>query len=327
MGRISRENIEEFILDYLEGNLDSNTHGEVKTFLLLNPDIEERLCGTDLAYLNPIDIKYPNKPELKASESYHEFEDKCILSIENLLEPHLRENLTEEIASSKTKMEIMNYYKSTIFCPDKSIVFENKNSLKHTISLKFRRKLYFQAVAAIILLISVSSLIMKKQDLNDKNIIDYYIPVASEIKQDIIIEIQKQEPADNIKIKTSKSNIPVLKNNIVTPKKSISKIPIIDIIPNSEKLLACSVFNSPEPNEIIIPDESYSMADRREFCLNSKAMQWTDNNIREKGKNNQNINTLIVIGETTLKTLFSRFVNTTRISHEKVIYVAESKMD
>lgn len=325
MGRISRENIEEYILDYLEGNLDRELEEEIKAFLFLNPDIEESIHGLDSTYLVSENIEYPSKANLKVAENISEFENKCIMAVEHQLNSDELSSLHKDIASNKAKNDIMNLYQSTILSPDNSIVFNQKNSLKHAIGYKLKRIMYYSSAAAIILLVSISSLLLKKRNVNETNLTDQFIPIASDVKPEkTIIEDKSFETNTIKKAQPKKQEKPKV---IIVKEKKIDKISTISIIPGEKMLLASSLFESPEPSDIIVPEERYAMAGQRDFHLNDNAMKWSDDKRKSRNKSNQALNSLLNAGESKVRTFLSKFVNTTRISHERVIYIAESKMD
>lgn len=124
---ITRENYEKYIADYWDNQLVPGKKQEFEAFLLVNPDIEERLEETKAAILPVPQVTYPHKQALKhlpEGEYSHEF-------------PRIK--------------------------ADKAIVFEKKNLLyrKPAYKLTFFR---YSAAALILLLISIGLLLRKQTE-------------------------------------------------------------------------------------------------------------------------------------------------------------------
>ena len=106
--KINKHNYEEYLLDYLEGNLSREVAGEVRAFLEQNPDIkaesEELLdCSLDIE-----NYKFDNKDLLKKNPNYDiegisKFEQLSIAQLEGELSLNETEQLKKLIGSSKRK--------------------------------------------------------------------------------------------------------------------------------------------------------------------------------------------------------------------------------
>lgn len=65
--QITRENYEEYALDWMEGTLREPRSSEMQRFLAQNPDIADALSGIDLSPIAPnMDVEYAHKDQLMA---------------------------------------------------------------------------------------------------------------------------------------------------------------------------------------------------------------------------------------------------------------------
>lgn len=362
MGRISRENIEEYLLDYLEGNLDSNTHKEVKDFLLLHPDIEEDLMGMEDTYLEKTQICYPDKEILKESLEIRNFEDKCIMSVEKQLSTEETDALNKEAESNQLKSDILKLYNHTVLSPDQSVIFENKSSLKHRMAFGYRRVMYYSSAAAIVLLISISSLLMKKSDTQGEYTAEYFNYLNKELQQknsadsNITLTKEKNSDAEYIAEDIHKTDAPIeyereTKTNTekrrtiivgntkkteeivasktpgsnisVSATENIEKVSTIDITAKSKTMLASSIFDIPEPGDIVLPEKKYAISNKTDMLTSNESETWASFNDASNNDEEKKINSLVRMGETKVRTLLSRFVSVTKIQHERVVYVEQ----
>jgi hypothetical protein len=87
---ISRQNYEQYFIDYLDGKLDENQVEVLMSFLEFNPDLKEEFADIEKMCLAPDDIKFSGKPNLLKSETdllettiLKDFDMYCISSMEN----------------------------------------------------------------------------------------------------------------------------------------------------------------------------------------------------------------------------------------------------
>jgi hypothetical protein len=160
---ITKENIEAYLLDFQEGNLSQFEIKMLMDFVALHPEFKDDL---DIQPL-PIDpsIEFSNKEILKKTtaikpivfDSLQENETELFIvaKIENEL------NETEELHFNRALQEDKNFeeqfkaYTKTIISVDNSLIFENKEQLKRTVSLapifNFRRVISYAAAASVVL--------------------------------------------------------------------------------------------------------------------------------------------------------------------------------
>ena len=65
MNKITINNYEAFVLDYVEGNLDEATIHELKAFVINHPELDIDLEDLDLPTMNEEKIEFGFKTELK----------------------------------------------------------------------------------------------------------------------------------------------------------------------------------------------------------------------------------------------------------------------
>jgi hypothetical protein len=104
--RPDRSNYEIWFTDWLDGNLTEKQVEEFMIFLKENPDLSEELNGLIPVSLEPPEIKYNGKKNLKKSQtdlSEMQFEHLCIASLENDLTPLQESELSEIIDQDVTR--------------------------------------------------------------------------------------------------------------------------------------------------------------------------------------------------------------------------------
>jgi hypothetical protein len=95
-----RSNYEIWFTEWLDGNLNEKQVEEFMIFLKENPDLSEELHGLASVSLEPPEIKFDGKKNLKKSQtdlSDSQFEHLCISSLENDLTPLQKVELIEII--------------------------------------------------------------------------------------------------------------------------------------------------------------------------------------------------------------------------------------
>jgi hypothetical protein len=158
---INRNNIEAYLLDYIEGNLDPVYTAELMAFLAENPEFEYYLPESDIKKLDTGSNFFENKNLLKKDFqdirqiNPANFDEFCIASVEGLLDPNQEKRLLDYIEMNPELEKNLVTYRNMKLTPDYSVVFENKNSLKKQGGkLVHVRFLYFAvSIAAAIIFI------------------------------------------------------------------------------------------------------------------------------------------------------------------------------
>ncbi len=128
---ITRNNYEEFFLDYIEGEISAPDKGALESFLVQNPDLK-----MELDEMMDMDLKIEGgtfqseSDSLKAIPFQKNFDDFCIAKIEGDLNAYENEAFEKYMASHSEKEKDFSLYRKTKVSVDPSISFPNKRGLK-----------------------------------------------------------------------------------------------------------------------------------------------------------------------------------------------------
>lgn len=239
--KIDQHNYETYLMDFIEGRLDSFTIAELQGFLTTHPELKKELEDYEEITITPENIKFPNKRQLKKFTfdnvliDNRNFEDFCIAFYENLLSPakiHELFSYMEQYPNLKKDFGTYKYINLTT----KPIEFDQKQTLYKKSNSKERTIIRWASVAAgILILFGIYFLI-----------INHYKPTDKLILNRVIIE------ADNAKSKNS-----------LTQKNSIERSSGVDTKHNKNQNCNClNTFNSIDTlnklqsNPILKEDES-----------------------------------------------------------------------
>jgi hypothetical protein len=158
---IHKGNIEAYLLDYLEGNLDALLTAELMAFLSENPEYEKWIPEYDGHICLEAGPVFDDKPLLRKDFSdiprinEHNFDEFCIASAEGLLVEKDRIRLGEYISLYPEKQPDFDLYGKLIMQPDDLLVYPDKKSLKkrEPVVIPFRFIYYALGVAASIALL------------------------------------------------------------------------------------------------------------------------------------------------------------------------------
>lgn len=164
---INRSNYETFVIDYLDGSLNTVETACFVVFLENNPDIKEEILD-----LNNITLK-PNK---KIFTEKIKLKKKTVTSVNNINEINYEEFFIayyEGDLSEPQKNSLQQFLKknpglnpefrlhdSLQLAPNKNIVFSDKNLLKHKSIL---RPFWYSSAAAILILFAASWYLFNQQ--------------------------------------------------------------------------------------------------------------------------------------------------------------------
>ena len=158
---IHKGNIEAYLLDYLEGNLDALLTAELMAFLSENPEYEKWIPEYDGHICLEAGPVFEDKPILRKDYkdvpliTERNFDEFCIASAEGLLEEKERIRLGEYIDLYPEKQPDFDLYGKLILQPDKLLVYPDKKSLKkrEPVVIPFRNIYYAIGIAASIALL------------------------------------------------------------------------------------------------------------------------------------------------------------------------------
>ncbi len=161
--KINRNNYEIFIIDYFDGNLKPDKVSELMDFLEKNPDIKEEFSGFEVVECTPDnEITFGNKIKLKKEIVYEvnkinekNYENYFIAKLENDLSEHETADLEKFIIANPHLNSQFQLFLKTKLKSDKTIIFENKSSLKkHLFPFSTKKTLYYSvSIAASILIL------------------------------------------------------------------------------------------------------------------------------------------------------------------------------
>lgn len=155
--RFTRDNYELFIIDYLEGNLNSRNLSEFESFLNLNPDIKESLISFNEFSLKPEEVKLQDKSALHKTNSdllnnTPEEAMKCIAYLEKDLTTEEEANFEKLTLEKPELFRLVKNFELAFLNPP-VIHFEAKEQLKKPIVLFTHRLLWIPSAAAAIVLV------------------------------------------------------------------------------------------------------------------------------------------------------------------------------
>ncbi len=135
--KINKHNIEAWLLDYMEGNLDTPSTAELMAFLAENPEYEQYLTKKeDLPLLSQASYSFESKGKLRKSYAdvveitTANFEEFCIAATEGLLDQHNTERLDHFIAGNPQLKSTYDLYRKLRLRPDRDLTFTGKSRLK-----------------------------------------------------------------------------------------------------------------------------------------------------------------------------------------------------
>lgn len=168
--KINRNNYEEFMLDYIEGNLDAENKRAFEIFLSDNEDIKTELQGFENFSLTADEISFDEKYLLKKTPISAEFggnyfEEICIADLEKEITQEQKNDLSEILSKQPEKLSEYNSFQKTKLLAEE-VNFPQKQKLhkKHV----FLRKPFLYAVssvaASILIAFSIFSLNSNNQN-------------------------------------------------------------------------------------------------------------------------------------------------------------------
>lgn len=217
--KISRENYETILVDYLDGKLSPEDEAELMLFLIKNTDIAEEFEGLKDIALTPSAMQFPNKLTLKKHQYQpmgfdNEIEYLCIADLEGDLTSEEESKLKKLSASDESIRNIKTLFSNTKLTVPHEIVYPYKSNIKRLLVIPIRRssfRIIMATVASVALMLGVySALDLKKT----------FETVA--VNQPKAIQQDLTPPNTNSPKKNqSSSNMSANKNAIISPKGDI----------------------------------------------------------------------------------------------------------
>lgn len=154
--QINRNNFEEYIIDFVDGNLNPSQEEDVRVFLRNNPDISEEVKGLGLMILVPETVSHPRKENLFKQDAFcgveNRFDYLCIAKVENDLSKEEGVELGN-LLNTNTYKELTRFEWAKLIT-DMSVGYNNKSNLKrYPVSILSRNFIVLVTSAAAIALI------------------------------------------------------------------------------------------------------------------------------------------------------------------------------
>lgn len=158
--KITINNYEEYIIDFLEDSLPDDVRIEFEMFLRENPEIADEINGFENISLQPETVIFDDKNNLKKTEfsdilNCTYFEELCIRKVEGDLTDEQYNDFKIILNKEKKNQKIFQQISSTRLKPDLNIIFSEKKSLKQSNVLNRRMLWAITSVAASIVFIFV----------------------------------------------------------------------------------------------------------------------------------------------------------------------------
>lgn len=160
--KITRDNYEQYFLDFIEDRLTTALRKELEQFLQANTDLKKELEEFEnLSFAESRAIKLNGKFSLKknfipvAGIDENNYQDFLIGEIENDLSAEEKKNLEAFLVKNPFVEKERKIFRNARLSPDKKIIFRNKRELKKTavIRIGWRQAAAAVAIAASILLL------------------------------------------------------------------------------------------------------------------------------------------------------------------------------
>lgn len=279
---ITRNNYEEFFLDYIEGEIDAQEEAALRVFLFKNSDLKKELdemMGMDL--ICEESLVRNEASSLKEIPFQVNFDDFCVAHIEGDLDSYEEKAFDEFITSHPKKEKELKLYRKTKLETDTSIIFTNKKSLKRSNKTVLLRQFVFTSLAtaaSIAVLFSVWTTEIDDPSSNlESELVSHNTSIQIETpdstKVTVLKDIGTVKNIDKYK-KPEKAKIPsktkikgkILNKQInkmdalpikaeVSPKEPINKIEVKQLLANSTivpiEISQQTLIELPEKEEII----------------------------------------------------------------------------
>ena len=190
--KINRHNYEEFLLDFIEGNLPANEAEAVQSFLDKNPDVKAET--QDLLNFKLADnaTKFQSKNLLKKDpevdiEGISKFERLSVAFLENDISDKEHLLLNKIIEQSEGKQHEHEVIQKTKLQIDKRVVFPNKSKLKQFPVFSNRKIIYFTSSIAASVALIISVFLVNTENKADSGLaLNYHIHKTPSIRQSIV---------------------------------------------------------------------------------------------------------------------------------------------
>jgi hypothetical protein len=181
---IDRSNYEIWLIDWLDGKLNSLQVEELKLYLEQNPDIREEFEDLTPINLLPGEISFPHKEHLKKSPSdisVSQFEYLCIAYLENDLNDNQQAELLEIVSRYPDRKKTFDLIQKTILPRERKDYKHKTLLLKRTAFQKLIRLsvIGLSTAAAIAIIINIVFVMHGTTRLKLKSSAHNFVPDSS----------------------------------------------------------------------------------------------------------------------------------------------------
>lgn len=162
MIEINIHNYEEYVIDYLEGQLSSGQEDAFVNFLIDHPSIAQEIEGLAEVSLPKMEqeFSFPGKENLlkepqEGLDTSHHFDALCVAKIEGDLSTREEREFAILLNEDPQKAKAFSYYKKTKLRPDRTVRFQGKSKLKKQVFHRNRTLVWLSAAASVALLVSL----------------------------------------------------------------------------------------------------------------------------------------------------------------------------
>lgn len=134
---ITKENIEAYLLDFLEGNLNTEQLNELEAFLTLNPSYRDEF---ELIHLEEESLAFLDKENLKKNDSFEpvsfrgmegaDSDKMMVAALENELSETESIHFKNHLQSNSQSQTEWAWYQQTLLVANTAVLFPNLNTLK-----------------------------------------------------------------------------------------------------------------------------------------------------------------------------------------------------
>ncbi len=156
--KINKGNYEEWMLDFIEGNLDAAGEEEVRRFLDMNPELKKELEDIRDAVLVPEEeLFFDKKSSLKRNDK--NFGDLTrneylfIAKTENSLTSMEKDEYALLLRTDPGAMKEQHLFDKTVLKADVGVRYEEKNRIRRVVLVPFFNREMFGRAAAVVILI------------------------------------------------------------------------------------------------------------------------------------------------------------------------------
>lgn len=223
MERINIHNYESFLLDYIEGCLDSGLVSEMHTFLANHPTIAEEAEGLNDFKLDASSLVYPNTEDLYREKASVQMQENLMMlfsmAADGTLSAEDQLKLNAGLNQYPEHTQDYQAYLQTRLKVDNTIVFPYKASLKKVIPLyNYAAVSWMLKIAAVVILILFSLWFLIPSGIEELPQLSNMASVPINSKEEVSLPEQATTHNDAAPITVSPTDVSII--HLASPKAS-----------------------------------------------------------------------------------------------------------